>query len=143
MAYAMCGGARNFYALPSERRLLLRKHARELLDIGRDFVTASLREDEVRDGFVYIVTHPSFPGYVKVGCAIDPHSRLRDYQTYCPRRAYRLVRAVYTTDRREAEAYIHAMLGDVRASGEWFRAPVSLVEELLDSVAEFNPAVFG
>ena len=71
IAYALVGGSKKFYSLPRETRLAVRKHAMRLYDAGADFVTAVQRTD-VADGFVYIITHPAWPDYLKIGCAINP-----------------------------------------------------------------------
>lgn len=133
----MCGGGKRFYALPKERRTALRAHARELYEAGADFVTASLRTDVV-EGFVYIITHPSWPEFVKIGCAINPESRLGDYQTYCPRRAYSLEHYVYTTNRRASESHVHQLFANQRAAGEWFHVPVDAAITALNAVAELD-----
>lgn len=135
IAYALVGGSKqHFYSLPRDARLAVRRHAMRLYDAGADFVTAVQRTD-VTDGFVYIITHPAWPDYLKIGCAINPESRLRDYQTYCPHRAFVLEHVVYCSDRREAEAKVHALFAAHRASGEWFRVPLDEARAALNSVA--------
>lgn len=134
IAYALAGGPRQFYALPRDTRLGVRKHALRLFDAGSDFVTAVQRTD-VADGFVYIITHPAWPDFLKIGHAINPESRLRDYQTYCPQRAFRLEHAVYCTDRREAEAAVHERFARDRAAGEWFRVSLEEARDALNAVA--------
>lgn len=77
-----------------------------------------------REGFVYVIGHPSFDGFVKVGRAFNPESRLAGYQTGCPRRAYELHHAVYFPDAHRAEGEMHARLWQYQAEGEWFELPV-------------------
>lgn len=108
-------------------------------EAGADFVTASLRTDVV-DGFVYLVTHPSWPGYVKIGCAINPHSRLGDYQTYCPRRAYKLEHFVYVSERREFEEMMHDVFHSERVSGEWFKVELEHVKRVMDEMHHWAEA---
>lgn len=134
IAYALAGGSSKFYALPRDTRLATRRHAMRLYDAGADFVTAVQRTD-VADGFVYIITHPAWPDFLKIGCAINPESRLKDYQTYCPHRAFRLEHAVYCSDRRVAEAIVHAKFADDRAEGEWFRVSLEEARDALNAVA--------
>ena len=134
IAYALAGGKGAFYRLPKDTRLATRRHAMHLYDAGADFVTAVQRTD-VSDGFVYIISHPAWPDFLKLGCAINPESRLRDYQTYCPNRAFHLEHAVYTSDRRAAEAEVHARFAPWRASGEWFRVSLEEARDALNAVA--------
>lgn len=134
IAYALAGGKGAFYRLPKDTRLATRRHAMRLYDAGADFVTAVQRTD-VSDGFVYIISHPAWPDFLKLGCAINPESRLRDYQTYCPNRAFHLEHAVYTSDRRAAEAEVHARFAPWRASGEWFRVSLEEARDALNAVA--------
>lgn len=137
VTYALAGGSSRFYRLSKERRAALRDHAKELREAGADFVTASLRTD-VKDGFVYLITHPSWPQFVKIGCAINPESRLKDYQTYCPRRAFRLEHYVYTKDRRELEEIMHSIFAYERVEGEWFRVELKIAKRVLDDQYKFE-----
>lgn len=134
IAYALVGSSSRFYSLPRETRLTTRAHAARLYDAGADIVTAIQRSD-VLDGFVYVITNPAWPEFVKIGHAINPDSRLRDYQTYCPTRSYRLEHFVYTADRRKAEAAVHAMFPDRRLEGEWFRLSTEEAVAALNLVA--------
>lgn len=134
IAYALAGGPSQFYRLPRVTRLNLRAHAKRLFDAGKDYVTATRRVDVV-DGFVYVITNPAWPDYVKIGSAINPSNRLRDYQTYCPTRSYTLEHAVYARDRRAAEADVHWVFEDYRVAGEWFRVSVDEAREVLNAVA--------
>jgi hypothetical protein len=74
----------------------------------------------VREGFVYIITNPAFPGYVKVGRALDPEDRLASFQTGDPLRRYKLEGYRYSKDRYAAEQSVHAALRPWWAGGEWF-----------------------
>ena len=74
----------------------------------------------VAEGFVYIVTNPAWPGWVKIGSAIDPVDRTRSYHTGSPYRDYELQAYAYSDNRRELEATVHADAADVRGMGEWF-----------------------
>ena len=45
---------------------------------------------KVKDGYVYILTNPAWPDWVKVGMAIDAEDRCNSYQTSSPYRDYQL-----------------------------------------------------
>ena len=127
----------DWYALPKARRRILAEQAKRLVDLGADFATAQRAEKTVRDGFVYVITHPAFPEYVKIGRAFDPESRLSGYQTGCPHRAYELKYAVYFEDCHTAERLIHDTLADYRAEGEWFRMLPTVAERVLDEIGGY------
>lgn len=119
----MTGGRRAFYALSSEDRAEIQAVATRMHDLGVDIASASRGEVTEKRGFVYVITHPAFPNYVKIGRAFDPESRLNGYQTGCPHRAYELYAAIYFEDCHWAEKEIHARLDESYrngALGEWF-----------------------
>ena len=76
-------------------------------DIGVDY-----REKK----YVYIISHPNFPGEYKVGIAKDWKSRLNSYQTSDPDREYRLEFKILKANFRETERYIHKKYKNKR---EW------------------------
>ncbi|MCY4050800.1 MAG: DNA methyltransferase [Gammaproteobacteria bacterium] len=57
--------------------------------------------------FVYIISHPSYPGEYKVGIAKNAQSRLVAYQTGDPERAYKIKYKLETPYFREIEKHIH------------------------------------
>lgn len=77
--------------------------------------------DEVRKGQVYIIINPAFPGWCKVGMAVDAEDRLKQYQTSSPYRDYELIATYDTSDRRKAEKFAHDLLEKKHERrGEWF-----------------------
>ena len=73
-----------------------------------------------RRGSVYVISNPAFPGYVKVGRAMDVEDRLSSYQTADPLRRYKLEGYVNFADRYAAEKEAHRLLLPYWAGGEWF-----------------------
>jgi hypothetical protein len=132
----MAGGRRQYYELPTEERESMTRVARDMYDNGIDYATAVQHQATDRRGFVYIISHPRFMGYLKIGRAFNPESRLAGYQTGCPERAYRLDYAVYFEDCYAVERDIHAMLGNWREQGEWFAVPRYAAEALIDNFKE-------
>lgn len=120
----MVGGRPAVQALSPERRLYYRELARKLYDAGTTTGRAEEYQKYNRNGFVYLITHPAFPGYVKIGRACNPESRLNAFQTGCPFRGYQLEEAVYFHDCYFAEGELHARQELKRKEGEWFRSSV-------------------
>ena len=61
-------------------------------------------------GYIYILTNPSFPDYVKIGYADDVESRVRQLnRSECTPYAFR-VYATYETDARLTDLSLHAMI---------------------------------
>ena len=70
---------------------------------------------------VYIISNPRHPDRFKVGIAGNPKSRLNQYQTSDPDRAFKLEYSIPTPHYRELEAYIHRKRDNQM---EWVRGPV-------------------
>jgi hypothetical protein len=70
-------------------------------------------------GFVYCISNPSFPGYVKVGITKDVTKRLANYQTYDPHRSYRLDTYRFVQRKRETEKMLLNNYGIASDKGEW------------------------
>ena len=84
--------------------------------------TALQKDAQVKEGYVYVITNPAWPEWVKIGMAIDAEDRLKGYQTSSPMRDYTLVHYAYSDDRNVAERQAHVLagkLGDRR--NEWFK----------------------
>jgi len=41
---------------------------------------------------VYVLVNPAFPGWCKIGMAVDAEDRLKQYQTSSPYRDYELIK---------------------------------------------------
>lgn len=75
---------------------------------------------DIQEGCVYVISNGAWPGWVKIGSAIDAASRLRSYFTGSPHRDYVLHGYVYTTQRMKLERLVHESLGAVESKKEWF-----------------------
>lgn len=133
LAYRIAGvrGEAEFYSLPKCERLEARAKATTLAELGADFKTAEAAEATRIDGCVYVISHPRLEG-VKVGRAFSPESRLRGYQTGCPRREYRLHYAAYFEDCHAAESKIHLRLSSHQLEGEWFDVSPDEAQECIE-----------
>lgn len=89
-----------------------------------------------KEGYVYIITNPAWPDWVKIGMAVDAEDRLNGYQTSSPMRDYKLEYSIKSNDRRKAEKKAHKMAlkkcDDTH--GEWFKMSVSDAVDLLDNL---------
>lgn len=65
---------------------------------------------EQNKGYIYILTNPSFPDYVKIGYADDVVSRVKHLnQTECTPYAFRIY-ATYEVESRLTDMKLHAMI---------------------------------
>lgn len=91
---------------------------------------------DVKEGFIYIIYNKSFPGWVKIGMAVDVEDRLKQFQTSSPHRDYTVVKSYKVSDRREAELKAHKAL-DIKGrgrKGEWFYMPRNVAVNELDNL---------
>ncbi len=87
-----------------------------------------------RQGFVYVISNPAWPGHYKVGRAADYEERLNNYQTSDPMRAYKLRFVWYFRDRNVAERMVHRLLVPWWRGGEWFKCPLHDIIEAIKLV---------
>lgn len=82
--------------------------------------------------FVYVISHPNFPGEYKVGIAKDWISRLNSYQTSDPDRQYKLEFKFETPRFRETESHIHEKFENKH---EWVSAKL---KDIIDEIKNYN-----
>jgi len=119
IAERMVGGRATWRALSRNERVETKADAEVLYEQGRNYVAAVRNLPLRKDGCVYVITNPAWPDHVKIGCALNPRSRLDNYQTGSPFRDYELEHFEYFEDRRAAEQTLLAQLGASQALGEW------------------------
>ena len=92
----------------------------------------------IKEGYVYVITNKAWPGWVKIGMAIDAEDRLNGYQTSSPMRDFVLEHAVESNDRRksEKEAHTRALPLSLDSKGEWFKIPLQQAITILDNLNE-------
>ena len=78
----------------------------------------------IKQGFVYAITNPSWAEYVKIGSTIDVDDRLNSYQTSSPLRDYELKTDVFVLNRLEFEKSLH---NKFICNGEWAKADLKSV----------------
>ena len=90
----------------------------------------------VREGFVYLVTHPCFSGWVKAGMTIDYEMRMRTYNICDPLSRFELFSAKWAKDRRLAEKDLLEKLNSLahEMRGEWARIELEVALSTLESL---------
>jgi hypothetical protein len=101
-----------FRALPAYERAKWREQARERLG---EFPTA-----RPASRWIYVLSHPSWPGFSKIGECTNVRTRLAAYNTGCPTKSYRLEIAEYFDNTRILIQEIYEEFATVRTHGEWF-----------------------
>ena len=81
------------------------------------------RFNQIKEGFVYILTNPAWKGWIKVGMAVDAEDRCNAYQTGSPYRDYVVQYKRFFKNRRSAEEKAHDLLSGIstESNGEWFK----------------------
>ena len=87
-------------------------------------------------GEVYIISNPSWKGWIKVGMAIDAEDRCKQYQTSSPLRDYKLEFKKYFNDRRKAEHLAHTICDEksTKRKGEWFELDIRTAIECIENI---------
>ncbi|MYF20246.1 MAG: hypothetical protein F4218_06425 [Synechococcus sp. SB0677_bin_5] len=81
--------------------------------------------------FVYVISHPSYPGEYKIGIARNWKSRLNAYQTSDPDRQYEIEFRLETPRFRETERYIHDLFPNKH---EWVQGDL---QEIITEIRDF------
>ena len=92
-------------------------------------------DDETIKKYVYIISHPKYKEYRKVGIASDCKSRLSAYQTSDPNRQYKLEHAHKTEYFRELESHIHKVFDNLF---EWVKAST---EEIIKEIKKYEEKI--
>lgn len=72
---------------------------------------------QLKEGFVYFIENPAWPGMYKIGMTYSPKERLKQYQTYSPRRDYSLKHWSFWFTKSEAEKSVREL--GVSITHEW------------------------
>lgn len=92
--------------------------------------------DSIKEGYVYAITNPAWPEWVKIGMAVDADDRCNGYQTSSPFRDYKIEHVVVTNNRRAAEAEAHRSASKIakEVRGEWFKLDIELAKNILNNL---------
>lgn len=86
---------------------------------------------------VYVITHPEWPKYVKIGMTtLNPQKRLGNLNVSDPFKRFDYAALVEVEDAGDAEKKLHQTLDRfrVREDGEWFKVPVEVAVRLAQSL---------
>jgi hypothetical protein len=89
------------------------------------------------EGYVYLMTNPRFPGWVKVGKSADTVLREMSYNTGDPYRSYIMRSRRFFVDRHRAERLAHSdmeLVPGVERRGEWFRTTLESARAVLSNL---------
>lgn len=99
---------------------------RKLLEIRSDYEDELRKHGEqtsIMEGFVYMLSNPSFPGWVKAGMSFDYEKRLSVYNQNDPESRYSFISLRWTPNRRITESNLLKELEteSIYRKGEWFK----------------------
>ena len=94
------------------------------------------RFNQIKEGFVYVLTNPAWKGWLKVGMAVDAEDRCNSYQTGSPHRDYTVQYKRFFKNRRLAEQTAHDLLSEIApdVNGEWFNVTEHHAQKIIDSI---------
>lgn len=87
-----------------------------------------------REGFLYVVSNIAWPGFIKIGRALDYEDRLNTFNTGDPMRRYKLEFIWYFRDRYTAEREAQRLMLPWWRGGEWYLAPVDEAVACIKSI---------
>ena len=90
-------------------------------------------KDDRLKKYIYVISHPKFEGYYKVGIAKDYKTRLNNYQTSDPDRAYKMEYFYLTPHFRETEKYIHHLFDN---KFEWIKANLEDIVQKIENYTD-------
>lgn len=99
---------------------------------------------EDKSGYIYVITNPDFPGFVKIGIAKNIKDRLRCYQTSSPRRNYKVEHKIFHPNCRRGEKLAHEKLKMFALSkrNEWFEISLQIAIDMVNGLLEEEEDLF-
>ena len=97
---------------------------------------ARMLYNKEESGDIYIISNPSWQGWIKVGMAIDAKDRCKQYQTSSPFRDYKLHYSRFFNDRKDAEKKAHKLLkkNSEQKKGEWFKINKQDAKNIIETI---------
>jgi hypothetical protein len=95
-------------------------------------------QNSQKSGSVYVIENKAWPGWVKIGCALNIKRRLSVYQTGDPTRSYNLCHLRQVNDRKLAEQLLIKELVGYENNGEWFKIEISKAITFVEKIVLVN-----
>lgn len=92
-------------------------------------VTPKRRMNKSRAGYVYVIKSMTDDTYYKIGRTNNPERRMRKFNVVLPFEITPVC-LIKTNDMYKLESDLHTKYAQYRADGEWFKLPVSAINEL-------------
>lgn len=91
-------------------------------------------------GHVYAIVNPAWPGWIKVGKAVDAQDRTNSYQTGSPLRDYELLAYSESEDKNEDEKKAHRLFEKEASErkGEWFKLSNERAYTIIQDLADLQ-----
>lgn len=85
--------------------------------------------------YIYIIIHPKFKGWIKVGRTMNLESRLNGYQVGCPFRDYKLIYYKFIQDKDVLLKIENHFKLNLQSNGfEWFKCSVKQGIKIIESI---------
>ena len=88
------------------------------------------------EGYIYIITNPAWPNYVKIGRSNNPSNRLNTYQTGSPLRDYSIYYSRFVKDLAKIESYFAKVYGT--DTNEWYKIAPIEANNIIDYLCELH-----
>lgn len=87
-----------------------------------------------RIGYVYMISNPAWPEWLKIGKARKVHDRCKGYQTSSPFRDYEIVYFIKTKRYHRLEEVAHKALEKIAKErrNEWFKINIEEAKKILN-----------
>jgi len=96
------------------------------------------RPIQYKEAYIYLIIHPKFDGWVKIGRTVNLVNRLLTYQVGCPNREYKYVytKLVSIDLLRKIEDYFKV---NIHSRGwEWYKISIeeaiSIIEKIINTI---------
>lgn len=89
-----------------------------------------------KEGLVYLIENPVYPGFLKIGMTTNLVNRLASYQMYDPLKRFKVKHYEFVQDRKRTEQNMLSTYNIHIESGEWIQYDDTI--EIMRSVRENN-----
>ena len=109
-------------------------------EIERFKEVCDMIDESGKEKYVYIISHPKYPGVFKVGIAKDLKKRMSSYQTSDPDRLYKLVYSYLTEKYKDIEHHIHTkfdrkIIKEGNKKDEWVKGNL---QDIIDEIENYK-----